>query len=241
MKYSIIMPYHKKRTLHNTLLSCQHHYGSRNDYEILVMEDCKNVADRDEHRALLTILNEFSGELYIRHIETQFENCYAPSRIFNAGVRVAAGQFIVLTNPECVHMTDVLGQFDVALRKNISAYIIAGCYSTDDTKPVKRFTDFKPVRKIWLQHSKLINRGLHWCSVLSKANYDKVGGFDEEYAAGFGREDVDFIRRVRSEIVDVMARDDILVVHQNHPDFSLHKHALWARNKAYYDKKWGGK
>ena len=240
MKYSIIMPYHKKRTLHNTLLSYVHHYADRKDFEVLVMEDCKNIADRDEHRALLAILNQFERKLYIRHVETQFENSYSPSRIFNAGAKVATGDFIVLTNPECFHMSNVLAGFDRELHKNPAAHIVAACFNTDNNTPVKKFSDFKPIRKIWLQHSKHLNRGLFWCSVLSKALYDKVGGFDEGYAAGFGREDVDFVRMVKAAGIKVVACDDILVVHQNHPPIPL-KQALCARNRAYYDKKWGGK
>ncbi len=241
MKYSIIMPYHKKRTLHNTLLSYQHHYGSRNDYEILVMEDCKNIADGDEHRALQVIVKDFSDKLNIRHIETHFENSYAPSRIFNMGADHAKGDFLVLTNPECFHQTNVLGQFDKILARDPGVYIVAACYNTDDNKLVRKFADFKPRMGIWLQHSKHLNRGLHWCSVLAKPLFRKVEGFDEGYAEGFGREDVDFARTVKVKGIKVNAQDSIVVVHMNHPDFSSRKHVLWARNKAYYDAKWGKK
>lgn len=241
MKYSIIMPYHKKRTLQNTLLSYLHFYQGRTDYEVVLMEDHKNVADDDERRALRTILNRFSPQMNIHHVETYFDNCFAPSRMFNAGVMYAQGEYVVLTSPECFHMVDILKGFDKELDKNPDAYIVPACYNTDDTKTVAKFAEFKPLRKIWLQHSKHLNRGLYWCAVLSKAQYSVVGGIDEEYAEGFGREDIDFVRTLKAKSVKIITRDDLLVVHQNHPDCSPQKKELWARNKRYYDKKWEGK
>lgn len=236
MKYSIIMPYLRKRTLHNTLLSYQHHYRKRKDYEVLVMEDCKNSGF--EHQALLDILLHFNTSITVRLIPTAFTNCYAPCRTFNEGVRIARGTYVLLTSPECFHETDVLRGFDGELLKNPDALIVASCYNTDNTTPVNKFSDFKPRRKIWLQHSKHINRGLHFCSVLSKAQYNKVGGFDEGYASGFGREDVDFVRMVKAKGIKVVAKDDIIVVHQNHLDFSPRKRELWHRNAQYFNKKW---
>jgi len=241
VKYSIIMPYHRKRTLHNTLLSYLHHYSGRKDYEVLVMEDCKNIADGDEHRALQVIIKDFAGKLNIRRVETHFENSYAPSRIFNMGADHAKGDFLVLTSPECFHITGVLDQFDRILAWNPDAYITASCFSTDDNGIVQKFGNFKPKREIWLDHPQHLNRNLYWCAVISKPLYRKVGGIDEGYAPGFGREDVDFVRTVKAAGIMIVARDDILVAHQNHPDFSSRKRELHALNAKYYAKKWRGK
>ena len=240
MKYSIIMPYHKKQTLYNTFLSYVHHYGARKDYEVLIMEDCKNILDQVEHSALLHIISYFSPTINIHRFETFFEDCYAPCRMFNEGARQARGVYLVLTNPECFHQSNILKGFDAELSKNPNAYVVAACYNTGDNKLVKKFGDFKPKREIWLQHSKVLNRGLHWCSVMSKAQYIKTGGFDEGYSKGFGREDVDFVRLVKAKGIRIIPRDYLVVVHMNHPDIPR-KRELWMRNKRFYDKKWSGK
>ena len=238
MKYSIIMPYYKKRTLHNTLVSYAHHYRDRDDYEVIVLEDCKNVADKEEHGALLGIVESFNKTVPIRHVETDFKNCYAPCRMFNAGVRMAKGHFIVLTNPECFHLTDVLGAFDGELSKDPDAYVVAACFNAISAGNVDKFKDFKYMQMNWYQHSKHMPRGLHWCSVISKRNYYGVGGFDEGYASGFAREDVDFFRTIEESDIQVVFKDDIIVVHISHPNMSS-KLGLLAINQKYYADKWG--
>ena len=241
MKYSILMPYYKKPTLHNTLLSYQYLYKGRDDYEVIIIEDLKNRMDKREHNQLQSIIAQFAPDIRLRIVQMNGPDAFAPARHFNTGAQFAEGTYVVLTNPECVHIMDVLGAFDKELDKNPDAYIVAACFSTDSTGQVDRIADFHPKHKVWLQHSGILNRGLHWCSVMSMVQFKNVGGFDEGYAPGFGREDVDFIRTVREAGIKVVANDDIIVVHQDHPDFSPRKKELWARNKAYYSKKWRGK
>ena len=137
--------------------------------------------------------------------------------------------------------TNILKVFDGVLENKPNAYVVSTCYSTDDNKVVGKFEHFKPHRKIWLQHSKIINRGLYWCAVISKKQYNSVGGLDEIYAEGFGREDVDFVRTLRKNGVEIIARDDALVIHQNHPDCSPRKKQLWERNALCFAKKWSSK
>ena len=229
MKYSIIMPYHKKRMLRDTLISYKNHYADRDDYEVIVLEDCKNIADTEEHEALLGIVREFSESILLIHMETNFENCYAPSKMFNYGVSIAKGEYIVLTNPECVHKTNVLAQFDEGLEKDKDSYIVSACYDATGI-------DYKFLS--WYQHSVHMPRGLHWCSVMSKAQYNKLNGFDEGYSHGFGREDVDFFRRVEESGMKVVFMDDIVVVHIHHPHMPAMR-SLVVMNQLYYASKWG--
>lgn len=239
MKYSIIMPYYKKRMLRETLMSYQHHYANRDDYEVIVLEDYKNVADAEEHKALMGIITEFNVSVPVHHVETNFENCYAPSKMFNYGVKIANGEYMVLTNPECLHKTNVLGQFDTALEKDPDSYVVASCFNGRKENGVK-LTDknFGYTFMAWYQHSVHIPRGLHWCSVMSREQYNGLGGFDEGYAMGFGREDVDFFRRVEESDINVVFRDDIIVIHISHPNIPL-RNFLIAANRHYYASKWG--
>ena len=232
MKYSIIMPYYKKRTLRDTLASYRYHYSDRDGYEVIVLEDCKNVAEVEEHQALLDIVVEFAMSVPIRYMETSFENCYAPSKMFNCGVIVAKGEYIVLTNPECLHKTNVLAQFDKELEKDANSYVVAACYNADKSESGE-YTFVS-----WYQHSVHMPRGLHWCSVMSKDNYNKLDGFDEGYSHGFGREDVDFFRRVEESGMKVSFRDDIEVIHISHPNMWT-KLGLIVTNQNYYGNKWG--
>jgi len=237
MKYSILMPYYKRRELHNTLVSFLHHYNGREDYEVIVMEDSKNISDEEEHKTLLGIINSFSSQIKIKHIETDFKNCFAPCRLFNMGAESANGDFLVLTDSECFHLTNVLEGFDLEISKNPNAYIIAACLDVSYNGIINKFEDFKYKARSWYQHSKRNNRMLHFCSMMSKELYNEIDGFDEGYAKGYGREDVDFIRTIIAKKIVVIANDDIMVIHMNHkaiPD----KTRLWDINKQYYRNKW---
>lgn len=241
MKYSILMPYYRKRTLHNTFLSFSHHYKGREDYEVIVMEDHKNISEREEHGALLDIINSFSSRINIRHIETNFNGCYAPSRLFNTGARNANGDFFVLTNPECFHLTDVLKGFDLELTRDPNVYVVAACINASYNGIINKFEDFKYEAIIWYQHSRHNNRRLHFCSVISKKLYNKIGGFDEAYAGGFQYDDNDFLRTIFANNIAVITKDDLIVVHMKHGYGHIpSKKALCKINKQYYANKWRG-
>lgn len=239
MKYSILMPYYRKSMLHNTFVSFLHHYNGRGDYEIIILEDYKNVSEREEHDALLKIINYFSPQIKICHVETDFKGCVAPPRMFNLGAKIATGDFLVLTNPECFHLTNVLEGFDLELSKNPNTYVIAACVNASYNGIINKFEDFKYKEIIWYQHSKHRNRKLHFCSVISKKLYNKIGGFDEGYAIGFQRDDVDFIRTIIVKNIAFITRDDIIVVHMKHGyDGMPDKKRLCKINKQYYANKW---
>ena len=225
--------------LHNTFVSFLHHYNGREDYEIIVMEDHKNISEKEEHDALSDIVNSFSSQINIKHIETNFNGCYAPCRLFNIGAKNASGDFLVLTDSECFHLTNVLEGFDLEVSKNPNVYVIAACLNASYNGIVDKFEDFKYEMIMWYQHSKYNNRGLHFCSMISKRLYNKIGGFDEGYARGFGYEDNDFLRMIRVNNIPFVTKDNIIVVHMKHgyegiPD----KNRLCKINKQYYVNKW---
>ena len=232
------MPYYRKSILHNTLVSFLHHYKEREDYEVIVMEDGKNISEEAEHKALLDIINSFSSRINIKHIETYFKDCVSPCRVFNLGAKNANGNFLVLTNPECFHLTNVLGSFDLEVNKNPNVYVIAACLSASYNGIVDKFEDFKYEMKMWFQHSKHRNRKLHFCSVISKKLYSKIGGFDEAYAKGIGRDDVDFFRTIVANNIAYITRDDIVVIHMEHKSYVQDRNRLQNINNRYYANKW---
>lgn len=233
------MPYHQKPALHDTLVSYDHYYAGRKDYEILVVEDGKSVIDLDTHNHVESMVEQFQQRgVPVRLIQTNFQYSYAPSKLFNLGVEKAKGEYIVLTNPECFHLTDVLGSFDLMLHEAPEAYPVATCFNAECNSLIENFTDFKYKHIGWYQHSKHMPRNLHWCSVLKKTLYNSLGGFDEGYATGFGREDVDWARRVEEAGIPILPMDNTIVVHISHP-FIPFRTELVRINQAYYAKKWG--
>jgi GT2 family glycosyltransferase len=59
---------------------------------------------------------------------------------------------------------------------------------------------------------------------MSKANYLKIGGFDERYCAGIGFEDEDFVDRVEGKGIRIVTRDDLVTAHLEHDKEYIDSH-----------------
>lgn len=235
MRYSIVMPYYSRATqLHRTLESFALHYQSRSDYEVVVVEDEKNIFDDKEHAKLMMVVGAFAGRVPVMVVPSHYSDCWNPAPLFNRGVQMTAGDYVVLTSPECLHKSDVLHGLDDEFRKDHLAYVVCAC---ECIRP-----DGK--HHAWYQHSVHRNARYHFCSAMAKELYLAVGGFDAKYALGIGYDDDDFIRRVEHADVKVVVRDDLHVQHQLHPKTHLSLHDYKRRlllNKEYYTSRWGRK
>jgi len=246
-KYSIVFPYYKRSSqLHNSLISFQHHYKDRNDYEVIVVEDIKNYNNAEEHEKLLKVLKFYTQNadkvVNIKLIKSSFENCYNPAPLFNLGVKNASGEYLIITNPEIFHKDNILSACDDILSKYDDHYIVFSCLNVDEyPKSVSDFDEFTFKPKMWYQHLKYRNALFHFCSCLSKRQYEEIGGFDEIYSLGIAYDDDDFRETINKAGIQFIATDSFLTLHQDHgsvfdklPDYEKRLN----RNKAlYYLKK----
>lgn len=238
MKYSIIMPYHNREgQLYNTFISFVNHYKKRNDIEIIIVEDIKNKNNQEWHEALIDIVEKFLEELNIRLIESKIDNSYNPSKLFNLGVRESIGNYIVLTNPECFHYSDILGELD-NIQELKESYVVCSCLNIHKYKLFSdSFESFQYEPHSWYQHSKYRNAMFHFCSCISKENYLKIGGFDERFSDGYCYDDDDLRETVKRNNIPFVIRDDLLVFHQAHETAAKNVQnidKLLKRNKALY-------
>lgn len=219
MKYSFLIPYHKRANLfHNTLVSFNHWYGTRNDVEILLGVDQKTWIDPQEKEALLNVIGKFPS-LNIKYLEVHgFPNTYNPSAAFNLCAKNAQGKFFILTNPECFHYTNILHDIDYFLNLSKDYYFVCACENgiVKDI-PIGSFGEFEYKHHSWYQHSTHRNVCYHFCSVLSSDNYNKIGGFDERFMDGIAYDDDDLKEKIIHFGIKVVPVDSTLVIHQNHP------------------------
>lgn len=246
-KYSIIFPYYKRAgQLHNSLISFQHHYSNRNDYEIIIVEDIKNYNNQEEHEKVLKVLKFFTQDadkvINIKLIKSDFNDCYNPAPLFNLGVQNSNGEYLIITNPEIFHKDNILSACDEILFKHDNPYIVFSCLNVDEYKEnILSFEEFTFKPKMWYQHLKYRNALFHFCSCLSKRQYQEIGGFDERYSSGVAYDDDDFRETINKAGIQFIATDSFLTLHQDHgsvferlPDFEKRLN----KNKAlYYLKK----
>ena len=230
IKYSFIIPYYNRgKQFYNTLASLRYYYSRRGDCDAVVIEDSKN----DDQ--LFSLVKLFEDDIKIRIIKTGRKDLYNPSPAYNAGVRAAIGEYVVLTSPECMHLNNVLGVFDNIFEAVPNSYTIAACMSGKKIKGV--YHDPESVtydRHMWYQHTVYRNLKYHFCSALKRVTYSAIGGFDERYAEGYCFDDDSFRDRVAAHGVPFVATDSAVVLHQEHPKQNVPK-ALWERNKALYE------
>jgi len=228
VKYSILMPYHMRfQQLAATLSSFLRLYH-RFDYEVLIGEDYKNMINAKEHRGLCHIVEEYRLHLpSINVIQTGSEECWNPCKAFNDLAREARGEYLIITNPECLHENNILIGLDKAFNYDSEQYVVCACRIPTGQ---------------WYQHSIYRSAKVHFCSALAKRTYIRVGGFDEEYIKGVCFEDDDFRNTLILNNVLITERDDLVVMHQNHGKSKPANYGiLHARNRSYFNQKWGPK
>jgi hypothetical protein len=230
------MPYMKRETLISTLISFQYHYTGRNDFEILIIEDVKNFVDVEAHGRLLKIVDMFKNILTIKIISDDL-NCYNPSHRFNLGYKASRGEFILLTNPEVFHETNILKGLDDEFSKDSNNYIVCSCKAVQFDYPIFYcFQDAFKGRMIqWYQHTAYLNRLFHFCSAISRDNYKKIGGFDERYCKGIAYDDDCLVRRIQFNGIKIIPRDDLITGHIEHDrQYIENNKALWQINAALF-------
>lgn len=236
---SIVTAYYNRKSLfYRTLQSIAK--SECKDFEVIAVDD----ASKEEER-----IDEFEKEfpfLKVIRVEPKDKWYYNSCIPYNMGLAKARGDIIILQNPECLHVHDVLSYAKENI--NDSNYFVMSCYSIDEdyTNGILPYVDYNKLLDIlpqqivadytgWYSHSKYNPHAFHFCSVISRNNMNKLGGFDERYAPGIGYEDNEFLDRVKRLGIKITIVNEVTVIHQWHPkvyDLSLSKkfESLYSEN-----------
>lgn len=232
MKISIVTSYFNRKNLFlntlKTILNTKH-----NDFEIVVVDDGSSA----EHR--LEDLEEKYDFLKVVRVESKDKWYVNPCVPFNLGIKKAVGNVIIIQNPECLHVHDVLSH--VANEINDEKYITISAYATNQLTTKKmneslennnliNFFNELPQQSSaggqtngWYNHSRYRPVFYHFCSAISRNNLEKLNGFDERYAMGIAYDDNEFIERIKRLGLKLIISDDVSVIHQWHPTVFYNK------------------
>jgi len=238
---SIVMPYiNRKVQLIRTLKSIQN--SAVRDFEIIIVDDASNKAERIED-----LQDEFT--LKILRVNKMDKWYTSPAMALNRGIANAHGDIIVLQNPECLHVHDVLSE--IVKNVNETNYVSISTYSINqeqteklDSVNIHEFFKLMSQQIVvdfvgWYNHS--VYRPVHYnfCAALTMGNMEKLGGFDERYAMGIAYEDNEFIDRINKMGLKKIILDNVSVIHQWHEkvyDLLIEEHMiLFERNAHLYD------
>lgn len=230
---SIVTAYHnRKDLLINTLKTINN--SEYKDIEFILVDDCSS----EEHR-VEDLIEQFPFLRVIR-VEKEDKWYVNPCVVFNKGFKEVKGDIVILQNPECLHVGDIL---NVASEIDVDEYLSFACYSIDKDKTDKISSlpdlNFESLLNIvepepksvgsdgdngWYNHSKFRPMGYHFCSVIHKSNLDKLGGFDERYADGIAYDDNEILVRISRMGLKIKIPNNPFVVHQWHYSSNNYQH-----------------
>lgn len=209
MKVSIVVAYYNRRGLFiETLKSIAK--TMHDDYEIIAIDDASDMEERINDLEIdFPLLNVFR----VNKEDKWYYNSGIPN---NMGIAKATGDIILLQNPECLHVHDILSY----IVKNVTEqnYLSISTYG---------------VGFGWYNHPILKPTYYPFCAALTKTNMEKLGGFDERYAEGIGYDDNDLVDRITRLGLQKIITTDVLVLHQQHSTvYNLSN----PEHKALYDR-----
>lgn len=229
---SILIPNkNRDNLLSNTLMSI-----NRQNYsivEVLIFGEY-NVKDLDKYKFPITIISD-----------PDLLNCTTPVKIYNKLAKLARGELLIIQQPECYHVTNILDcvnknssnsnylVFPVFALPNQDANILFEKLISGNSETVvyKGFVNMMMEKieqlklnyhycKGWYHNSQYNNSCLNFLSAISRENFDNMLGFDERYWDGHWYYNNEFLERVKL-FLQIQSQDDHLCIHQWHSGGSV--------------------
>ena len=214
---SVVMGYvNRYAQLNRTLKSMQD--SACKDFEVIVVNDrCTKTPLVDN------LINEYP-DIKIRILQMsdyEYKGYHNPCVVYNVGFSEAQGDKIIIQNPECMHLGDVLSYTEQNLTDE--NYLSFHCYagSPQDMKTLDRGEIIKyknnPVSRggCWYNHEMHRPKNFHFTTAISRKNLAKLNGFDERFAVGYACDDGEFAFRVKN-LLPVKYVASPMVIHQYH-------------------------
>lgn len=141
----------------------------------------------------------------VRLISYTVETGFNPAKAFNIGVRAAKYDQIIISSPEVMPKTDVLGQLEQLIGQNVI------CQVWDED------ANHKVVASLVHNGYRDDTPAFYFLAMFNKSDIEKINGWDEEFMKGYAYEDNDFGARWVRARLPFIVREDIEGVHQYHP------------------------
>tara|TARA_R100000329_G_C7613123_1_gene217625 strand:+ start:911 stop:1702 length:792 start_codon:yes stop_codon:yes gene_type:complete len=226
MKITIVTAYYNRRDLFIKSLETISH-TSHGDFDVIAVNDASDsdqeIDDLPERFPFLKVIN-------IKKEEKTWVNPCIP---YNIGFSNVDSDVIIIQNPECLHMGDIISYVSENIVDN--KYMVFNCYSVnkpmtnvlgvcntqDEIKTV--VTPFLPAFNGdgnigWYNHSVYRPVHYHFCSAITYKDLKKIKGFDERFSQGVGFDDNEMLERIdRSDIqLHEVNSEELVAIHQYH-------------------------
>ena len=240
----IILSYNNFDATTGPCLASLFENGDDHRFDIIVVDN--NSADGSDEK----VVQAASGRRHVRFILNK-ENRGFPGGN-NDGAGIAAGDILILLNSDTIVPPGALDKLSALMRANPD-WAMLGPVTNQAGNEQKIHTRGKTVVEV-------LEEGARWCAhgggdaypserldffcvVIRKDVYDRFGGLDERFGAGY-YEDTDFSLQVKKAGLKMMFTEEVFVYHQAGKSFSREGRqkvkALMRANKKKLARKHGG-
>lgn len=212
---SIVMAYYNRREqLNYTLKTISQ--SQVKDVEIVIVNDFSN--NENDLSDLPDCWPELNFNIINMRDHYKTKSYCNPCVPYNVGFRASKGDRIIIQNPECCHIGDVL---DYVNRNLVDGtYLSFHTYAcTKQDARILHHTGECPMfshkKARWYNHETERPVAFHFCNAITRNDLKKVNGFDERFAHGFNWDDAELLFRIK-KICQVKFVSDPWAVHQYH-------------------------
>jgi hypothetical protein len=246
---SIVMAYYnRKPQLIKTLNQLEINYKNYN-FEVVIVDD-----NSDENNKLDDVIKNYSIPINLIVISKEDKGDRINSSVaYNLGFKAAKGKIIIIQNPECYHVGNILSKVS---QMDEYTYLTFSCYSTANYAITEELLNFpekldlindpdftrrnSPGNLIWYNHPNYNPVGYHFCTAIYKSKLNLIGGFDERFGDGYCFDDNELLLTIRHNLklnIKIVSPDEGFVIHQYHEKKYVDNNwkILWDRNKKLYD------
>lgn len=221
--YSIVMAYYNRKTQTERTLDKFEETYKKYSYEVIIVDD-NSKPDHD----LTELVKKYSFPINLIVISEQEKGGRLnPCSVYNKGFREANGKMVVIQNPECIHIGDLLGYLKHNLKqKEYLAFSAYNCTSEERTveilNDIRLINDEEYTKKnntCWYNHPTVRPVHYHFCAAMLNDNLKMLGGFSEEYAEGAWFDDNEILLSISHNLrleIKTISPDFGFVIHQWH-------------------------
>ena len=232
-KVSIVMGYYNRKTQTLNTLKDFEKYSDKYNFEVIIVDDASN-----KENELDKIIKNYNIDIKLLKITTEEKGSRINSSVvYNKGFRHATGDIIIIQNPECYHVGDILGYVLTHLEEN--KYFAFSCFSANTEEFTKEMINSGNIFKYindknflekngkacyfdnlnWFNHPSIRPKGYHFCSAIHRKKLLEIGGFDERFKDGHCFDDDELLLSIRYILklnVFNIPPENGFVIHQYH-------------------------
>ena len=195
---SIVMTSHERsQQVYYTLRMIQN--SSIKDIQVILVDDSSNDVVQE------AVLRLFPFQIdFIRIIRAK-KNWANPCVNYNIGFEYVQGGHVVIQNSEVCHVGDVLAHVHSQGMENtyyVYDVIASKSFETNHSIYEQDHLDNGIYREHlwdrWYQHSIIRNLKYHFLCAMTRATFDKIGGFSYDYSFGSCYDDDDFLLKIKN-------------------------------------------